>query len=129
MKRSINMNPWEPYIDTITTSYWRGDKPLAARVLNRLTASLKVGVQQGFVDKRLVNALYRLCDFYCFEREYAKGDALLLIILRVQKTVLGENHPDLVETLSRLARLRYVWECEGRTNVIYMLNESLQESA
>lgn len=111
MKQAVNS--WDSYIDRFTSSYWHGAMAYANKQVSFLSEALKKNVGKNDIDRQLIQAFYRISDFYCFERQYAKGEALLSMVLEAQKSVLAESKDTgLAETASRLERLRYVWECE-----------------
>ncbi|MBY0358349.1 MAG: hypothetical protein K2W82_10145 [Candidatus Obscuribacterales bacterium] len=132
MKISAQNNQWEAQIDKVIASYWRGAVSYANKQVSSLIDALKRDAAKGKIDNELVQALYRLSDFYCFERQYVSGENLLNVILKVQ---IASHNLSYEETKTRLARLRYVWSRDdharqnGSDNLLVLMNNVIKESA
>lgn len=132
MKTSAQNNQWEAQIDKVIASYWRGAVSYANKQVCSLIDALKRDAAKDKIDFELVQALYRLSDFYCFERQYVSGENLLNVILKVQISSDNQNYE---ETKIRLARLRFVWSRDDNArqnssdNLIVLMNNVIKESA
>jgi len=101
-------SPWDTYVDAVTNASWRGDNSHAGKYVKVLLSALSESAQHNTLDTRLVDALYRISDFYTFEREYARAESVCKLILDVQTEVLGANDPHIVDTVARIARLSHM---------------------
>ena len=101
-------SPWDTYVDAITKASWRGDNSHAGKYVKVLLAALQESAEHKTLDARLVEALYRISEFYCLEHDYARAESVCKLILDVQRQVLGENDPRIVDTVARIARLTHL---------------------
>lgn len=80
---------------------WRkGDTSLAEQGMFRALATAEV---EKTLPDSLVDAIHELAGSYCVNRRYNDAARLYQRVLTAREKVLGDSHPDLVDSLDRLA--------------------------
>ena len=68
-----------------------------------LAKALKIAEESGVLDSKLLHSLHTLAAIYCMDRQYAKAEGLYRHGLKAREKAFGANHPDIVDSLERLA--------------------------
>jgi hypothetical protein len=99
------INHWEPYIDRIINAYWRGHTSEAQKLVGVMERMLRDSSHGMGIDTKLLDALYHVAEFYCFELEYSKAEALYKSILEVQ---LALNDTRISNTLIKIESVKHM---------------------
>lgn len=78
----------------------RGDLQFAEREMFQALSSAEV---VRVLPEQLIQAVHELAGSYCVKRKYSDAARLYRRVLSAREKVLGETHPDLVDSLDRLA--------------------------
>ncbi len=73
---SIPIGRWERHVDKIIDAYWRNNHAFADSLLDDIARSAKAPLSQPTSESDLLNAMCRLIDFCCMERDYTRGAKL-----------------------------------------------------
>jgi len=79
---------WEPLVDKLIFAVWQGKEDQAAKALLPLQTALRQAQDKKLLDSNLLDALYRLADFYCFERRFDECLYLFAAVHRAQTHAL-----------------------------------------
>lgn len=100
MDNRESQSAWNEDERRIMAAFQRKDFSEANNILIKALkkAQLLGQLQPGFME--VVNAL---AVAYCLERRYADAEHLYTSLLKVKEKILGPNHPDIVDSLEKLA--------------------------
>lgn len=80
---------------------WKGgDLQSAERAMFQALTAAEISKS---LPNQLVETVHELAGTYCVKRKYADAARLYRRVLLAREKVLGENHPDLVDSLDKLA--------------------------
>jgi len=80
---------------------------------------LQTAVVNNSLNSSLVKHTRDKAAYLCFNKDYTGSKDLYLCLIETQQKVLGNNHPDLVETMEHLA---IVLEEAGEKSEAMLLN-------
>lgn len=78
----------------------RGDLQVAERIMFQALSSAEL---TRVLPAKLIEAVHELAGTYCVKRKYSDAARLYRRVLSAREKVLGETHPDLVDSLDRLS--------------------------
>jgi hypothetical protein len=78
----------------------KGDMKSAEHGMFRALASAEA---ERLLPSSLVETAHELAGSYCVRRQYSDAARVYRRVLTAREKILGENHPDLVDSLDRLA--------------------------
>jgi len=108
-------------------AYYDGNYALAERLLDE---SLKTAQNTNSLDSRLIDSFHALANHYTSHRDYAKADQLYRNILEARKALLGPSHPDVADSLRRIAAgLRQTWKLSEAHQLERAADEIIQAAA
>ncbi|HEY9718019.1 MAG TPA: tetratricopeptide repeat protein [Trichormus sp.] len=89
-------------------AYYDGNYSLAERLLEE---SLRTAQKADSLDSRVIESFHALARHYTSYRDYAKAEQLYRRVLDARKAVVGPSHPDVADSLRRIAAvLRQTWK-------------------
>ncbi|MBY0549236.1 MAG: tetratricopeptide repeat protein [Candidatus Obscuribacterales bacterium] len=88
------------FIREACDAWRRGDFQLAERVMFQALSGAELS---RTLPAPLIDAVHDLAGTYCVKRRYSDAARLYRRVLAAREKVLGESHPDLVDSLDRLA--------------------------
>ena len=77
-----------------------------------LLKALNVAKTSGYLDSRLTHVVHTVAATHCLERRYKEAERLYHEVLSIREKILNPSHPDIVDSLERLAAV--VTETQGR---------------
>ena len=102
-RKTTSINHWEPYVDSIINEYWRGNTSTSQKLISVMLRILKDGSHEGNIEPALIDALFHVADFYCFELQYTKAADLYRWMLEAQLIV---NDAHINNTLIKIESVR-----------------------
>ncbi len=99
----------------VTESCAAGDYVLAERLLNN---AIRQAEDYGKLDPRLPFAIHSLAALYCTQRRYQDAERLYWQGLVTREKILGPDHPDVADSLERLAVI--LRETKGKNEAMYV---------
>lgn len=106
---------WDALADSIIAACWRTDKRYVTRQTRTMLKALRSGVVSQKLDRKLLENLTRLAQFYCLEGNYAKAARIYETILKAQERVLCDddnayaNTRMELDTITRIRDEKYSW--------------------
>jgi hypothetical protein len=97
------------YENAATEACNRHDYAVAQALLIK---ALNVAKTSGQLDARLIHLVHTLAATHCLERRYEEAEHLYRQGLAAREKILGSSHPDVADSLARLAVV--VTETHGR---------------
>lgn len=91
---------WEAYIESFRTACSKNDHELAERILNSAFADAEEYLE---LDCRLIWATHSLASSYCSDGSESRAANLYQRLVELTEKVLGVRHPDVVESLEKVA--------------------------
>ena len=68
-----------------------------------LIKALKIAQAAKQLDPKLVDLIDKLAVSFCLERKYSEAESLYAHVLSTREKILGPSHPDVKDSIERLA--------------------------
>lgn len=82
----------------------------------KMFSALATAENEKSLPSSLVDAIHEMAGMYCVKRKYGDAARLYRRVLSARERVLGENHPDLVDSLDKLSVV--LREADSRSDAI-----------
>ncbi len=100
MSQVVNHSRWEAYAQQFKTEFRRGNFEEASSTLN---SALSDAEAAGEIDPVLIWCVHSLSGRYCAQGDYPAASRLLRRGLEIKEKILGKHHPDVMNSLEKLA--------------------------
>lgn len=123
-----NQNAYhEKLVIDAKAAYYDGNYALAERLLEE---SLRTAEKADSLDPRVIESFHALARHYTGHRDYAKAEQLYKRVLETRKATLGPSHPDVADSLRRIAAvLRQTWKLNEAHQLERLADDIIEAAA
>ncbi len=100
MNQSSNCSIWNAYVEQFKEELRCGNLKSAS---NTLESALSDAEEFQEIDPILIWCVHSLSGQYCVQGDYHAASRLLRLGLEIKEKILGSRHPDVVDSLEKLA--------------------------